>query len=51
MIGDSYVESPMLPSSGLMTTTLKNMSGASVVNLGISGYGPEQEFIVLSAIR
>jgi hypothetical protein len=47
VIGDSYVESPMLPNSSLMTTTLKNMSGASVANLGISGYGPEQELIVL----
>ena len=47
VVGDSYVESPMLPNSGLLTTTLKRLLGTSVANLGISGYGPEQELIVL----
>ena len=47
VIGDSYVESPMLPGSSLLTTALKQSMGAAVVNLGLSGYGPEQELIVL----
>jgi hypothetical protein len=47
VIGDSYVESPMLPHSVLLTTALSNTLGTPVVNLGTSGYGPEQELIVL----
>ncbi len=47
VIGDSYVESPMLSHSSLLTSIVKRLSGASVANLGISGYGPEQELIVL----
>ena len=47
VIGDSYVESPMLPHSSLLTTALKQSLGAAVANLGLSGYGPEQELVVL----
>ncbi len=47
VIGDSYVESPMLPNSSLFTTALTHSLGATVANLGISGYGPEQELTVL----
>ncbi len=47
VVGDSYVESPMLSNSSLLTSTMKRLSGSSVANLGISGYGPEQELIVL----
>ena len=47
VVGDSYVESPMLPKSALLTTAMEKSLGAPVVNLGISGYGPEQELIVL----
>lgn len=47
VVGDSYVESPMLPNSALLTTALEKSLGIPVVNLGISGYGPEQELIVL----
>lgn len=47
VIGDSYVESPMLPGSSLLTTQLSQRLRASVANLGISGYGPEQELVVL----
>ncbi len=47
VIGDSYVESPMLPGSSLLTTQLSHRLQTSVANLGISGYGPEQELVVL----
>ncbi len=47
VIGDSYVESPMLPGSSLLTTQLSHQLQTSVANLGISGYGPEQELVVL----
>lgn len=47
VIGDSYVESPMLPHAVLLTTALSKTLGTRVVNLGTSGYGPEQELIVL----
>ena len=47
VLGDSYVESPMLPYSSLLTTALRQSLGTTVANLGLSGYGPEQELIVL----
>ncbi|MBX3329156.1 MAG: PAS domain S-box protein [Nitrospira sp.] len=47
VIGDSYVESPMLPSSMLATTRLAELTQRTVVNLGQSGYGPQQELAVL----
>ena len=47
VIGDSYVESPMLPSSMLATTRLAKLTQKTVANLGQSGYGPQQELAVL----
>lgn len=47
VIGDSYVESPMLPSSLLATTRLAKLMEQTVANLGQSGYGPQQELAVL----
>lgn len=47
VIGDSYVESPMLPHASLLTTELSRRLRTPVANLGISGYGPEQELVVL----
>jgi hypothetical protein len=47
VVGDSYVESPMLPSSVIMTTVLQQLQGSKVANLGIQGYGPQQELVVL----
>ncbi|MCK6492790.1 MAG: GDSL-type esterase/lipase family protein [Nitrospira sp.] len=47
VIGDSYVESPMLPTSALLTTRLEQDLQRPIANLGMSGYGPEQELIVL----
>lgn len=47
VIGDSYVESPMMPGSVLATTRLAQLYGGAVANLGQSGYGPQQELVVL----
>ena len=47
VVGDSYVESPMLPSSELLTQVLADLNGQTVANLGVNGYGPEQELVVL----
>jgi PAS domain S-box-containing protein len=47
VIGDSYIESQMMPSSMLATTRLAEMTRKTVANLGQSGYGPQQEFAVL----
>lgn len=47
VIGDSYVESPMLPGSMLATTRLAELIQKTVANLGQSGYGPQQELAVL----
>lgn len=47
VIGDSFVESPQTSHDALMSTVLGKLQNASVANLGISGYGPQQELIVL----
>ena len=47
VIGDSYVESAMIPSSLLATTRLMEIQPKTVANLGQSGYGPQQELAVL----
>ncbi|MCC2639709.1 MAG: rane protein of unknown function [Nitrospira sp.] len=47
VIGDSYVESAMLPSSDLLTAILAARLQTPVANLGVTGYGPEQELMVL----
>lgn len=47
VVGDSYVESPMVSSSALLTTVLASLERKPVQNLGMSGYGPQQELAVL----
>ena len=47
IIGDSYVESPMIPASQLATTRLTELQPKTVANLGQSSYGPQQELAVL----
>ncbi|MES4786871.1 MAG: hypothetical protein C4294_14805, partial [Nitrospiraceae bacterium] len=43
VIGDSYVESPNVSSEVLMTSVLARLQGGTVANLGMAGYGPQQE--------
>jgi lysophospholipase L1-like esterase len=47
IIGDSYVESPMMEDALIMSSVLAQLQKKSVVNLGMSGYGPQQEHIVM----
>ena len=47
VIGDSYVESQMMPGAQLATTRLAELTKLTVANLGQSGYGPQQELAVL----
>ena len=47
VVGDSFVESPILPSSALATSVLAELENSRVANLGVSGYGPQQELGVL----
>ena len=47
VIGDSYIEGYMTPERMLATTLLSQLQGKSVANLGHSGYGPQQELVVL----
>ncbi len=47
VIGDSYIEAPMVPHGALSTTLLGELQGKIVANLGNSGYGPQQELGVL----
>lgn len=47
VIGDSYIEAPMVADAALSTTLLSRLQGRTVANLGNSGYGPQQELGVL----
>jgi len=47
MIGDSYVEAPYAATSVLSSSVLARSLGQTVANLGMSGYGPQQELAVL----
>lgn len=47
VIGDSYIEAVETPSEQLVSTLLARSSGWTVANLGLSGYGPQQELAVL----
>ncbi len=47
VVGDSFVEGLHVADSELMTTRLAGYTGLSVVNLGRSGDGPQQERYIL----
>ncbi len=47
VIGDSYIESQMMPGAQLVTTRLAELTKQTVANFGQSGYGPQQELVVL----
>lgn len=47
VIGDSFVEAGLVPSEQLFTTLLAQHLNVEVANLGQSGYGPQQELVVL----
>jgi len=47
VIGDSFVESGLVPQGELFTTRLGQMLSLEVANLGQGGYGPQQESVVL----
>jgi hypothetical protein len=46
-IGDSFVEAMTVPDDQMMTSLLASMQHQTVVNLGMWGYGPLEELIVL----
>lgn len=50
VIGDSYIEAPMVPEEVLATSVLAKLQGQTVANLGMSGYGPPQELVVMKRI-
>jgi len=47
VIGDSFVEGMTVPYEKTITSVLARLQGKVVANLGQSGYGPQQELIVL----
>jgi len=47
LIGDSFVEGVLIPHDQLVSSQLQSALAVPVVNLGLSGYGPQQELIVL----
>ena len=47
-IGDSFVEAAEMAKSHTVVAELSRRLGGTVVNLGQSGYGPQQELIVLT---
>ncbi|MBI4002284.1 MAG: hypothetical protein HY348_10930 [Nitrospira defluvii] len=47
LVGDSYVEAPILEEPHTFAAYLSRLQGGTVANLGMSGYGPQQELFVL----
>jgi len=47
VIGDSFVEAALVPGEELLTTRLERALGVPVANLGVGGYGPLQQAVVL----
>lgn len=47
VVGDSFVEGGLVAAEDLLTATLGRLVGCTVANLGQSGYGPQQELVVL----
>jgi hypothetical protein len=47
IIGDSYIEAMAMPDEQMLTAVLARLTGATVANLGMSGYGPQQQLEVL----
>ncbi len=47
VVGDSFVEAALVPDDELMTSRLERALGVPVVNLGVGGYGPQQELAVV----
>lgn len=47
VVGDSFVEAALVATPDLFTTQLAKQRGVEVANLGVGGYGPQQELAVL----
>jgi len=47
VLGDSFLEAALVPQDALLTTQMSRLLQSEVANLGQSGYGPQQELIVL----
>jgi len=47
LIGDSFIEAGLLPSAQMLSTRLSGLLAVEVANLGLGGYGPQQELAVL----
>ncbi len=47
VLGDSFVEGILVKQAEVVATQLKDKLGVEVANLGQSGYGPQQELLVL----
>ena len=47
LVGDSYLEAADVPVQEILSSQLARLSGGPVANLGLGGYGPRQELILL----
>lgn len=47
VIGDSFIEAGLIPQEQTLPIRIASDLGVSVLNMGVSGYGPEQERITL----
>jgi hypothetical protein len=47
LVGDSYVEGAYVSDEETAAVRLQQLTGRAVANLGVSGYGPLQELVVL----
>jgi lysophospholipase L1-like esterase len=47
VLGDSFVEAILVPADATLTGQLSQLTGSHVTNLGLSGYGPQQQLALL----
>jgi hypothetical protein len=47
VLGDSFVEAPLIGNSEVFTSVIEQEDGRTVVNLGLSSYGPQQQLLTL----
>ncbi|MEE3331886.1 MAG: hypothetical protein VX246_13550 [Myxococcota bacterium] len=47
LIGDSFIEADLTPPDQLQSVHLRRLTGKKVLNLGVAGYGPQQELELL----
>jgi hypothetical protein len=50
VLGDSYIESPLVPDRDILTSVLARIGEVSVANVAVAGWGPGEELGALKSI-